>query len=274
MLRGIRQGSVLDLPRLLVGSEGTLALFTEATLYTVPLPRHRAVALLMFGTLDQAIQAMQLLLPLEPSACDLLDRRLLSLGRGADARFRDLILPEAEGALIVEFPGNHEREVRQRLADSRSLLDSHQIPYRLTSEANTADEVDLIWSLPAQVVSLLATLKGSSRPLPFVEDVAVPPERLTEFMLLAQRTFQKHEVTATLYSHAASGQLHFRPILPVPHPGEGGRLEAIARDLYRHVVAVGGTISGEHGDGFSRTAFLRTQYGPLYSRISAGQGRI
>jgi FAD/FMN-containing dehydrogenase len=76
--------------------------------------------------------------------------------------------------------------------------------------------------------------------------------------------FQKHEVTATLYSHAASGQVHFRPILPVPNRGEGAILEAIARDLYRQVKEVGGTITGEHGDGLSRTAFIRTQYGPLY----------
>ncbi len=264
MLRGVRQGDVLDLPRLLVGSEGTLGLFTEATLYTMPLPKHRAAAMLMFATLDEAIRAMQILLPLEPSACDLLDRRLLSLGRGADARLRELILPDAEGCLIVEFPGNTEREVRQRLSDSRRILDEHDVTYRMTIEADTFETVELVWSLPSRVVSLLAGLKGASRPLPFVEDIAVPPDRLTEFMVLAQRTFQKHEVTATLYSHAASGQLHFRPILPPPHPGDGARLEAIARDLYRHTVAVGGTISGEHGDGYSRTAFLRTQYGPLY----------
>lgn len=264
MLRSVRQGQSIDLPRLLVGSEGTLAMFTEATLYTLPVPEYRAVAMLMFGTLDQAIQAMQLILPLDPSACDLLDRRLLSLGRSADASFRSMILPEAEGALILEFPGHSEREVRQRLADSRKLLDSHQIEYRVTREGESSDDIDQIWSLPGKVVSLLAGLKGSSRPLPFVEDVAVPPERLTEFMIHAQRTFQQHEVTATFYSHAASGQLHLRPILAPPHPGQGERLEAIARDLYRHVFAVGGTVSGEHGDGFSRTAFLRTQYGPLY----------
>ena len=264
MLRGVRLRDHLDLPRLLVGSEGTLAVFTEATLYTTPLPEHRAAALLMFASLDQAVHAVQLLLPLEPSACDLLDRRLLSLGRGADIRFRDLILQEAEGGLIIEFPGTSAREVRQRLADSRRLLDSHGVDYRMTLEADSLEEVELIWSLPSQVVSLLASLRGSSRPLPFVEDVAVPPEHLTEFLLQARRTFQKHEVTATLYSHAASGQLHFRPILPVPQPGEGARLEAIARDLYRNVADVGGTISGEHGDGYSRTAFLRSQYGPLY----------
>jgi len=264
MLRGIQRTNYLDLARLLVGSEGTLGLFTEATLFTMPLPAHRSAALLMFNTLDQAVQAMQLLLPLDPSACDLLDRRLLSLGRGADPRFRDIILPEAEAGLIVEFPGSSEREVLQRLDDSQRLLRDRGIEFQMTRQASTFDDVELLWSLPAQVVSLLASLKGTSRPLPFVEDMAVPPDRLAEFMVSAQKIFQKHEVTATLYSHAASGQLHFRPILPVPGRGDETLIEAIARDLYRQVIQVGGTISGEHGDGLSRTAFIRTQYGPLY----------
>lgn len=264
MLRGIRQPHHLDLARMLVGSEGTLGLFTEATLFTSPLPEFRSAALLMFPTLEQAIQAMQLLLPLEPSACDLLDRRVLSLGRGTDLRFRDMIMPEAEAGLIIEFPGVNEREIRDRLGDSQRLLKDRGIDFQMTREATTFDDVELLWALPMQVVSLLASLKGSSRPLPFVEDVAVPPERLAEFLVSAQKTFQKHEVTATLYSHASSGQIHLRPILPVPCRGDETKLEAIARDLYRQVIQVGGTISGEHGDGLSRTAFVRTQYGPLY----------
>lgn len=264
MLRGILQGNQLNLARMLVGSEGTLGLFTEATLFTMPLPTYRSAAILMFGSLESAIQAMQLILPLEPSACDLLDRRLLSLGRGADQRFRDLILPDAEAGLIIEFPGSNEREVIQRLDDSQRLLKDRHIEFQLTRQSSTYDDVEFLWSLPSKVVSLLASLKGNSRPLPFVEDVAVPPERLAEFLHAAQRVFQKHEVTATLYSHAASGQLHFRPIMPVPNRGDNTAMEAIARDLYRRVQEFGGSITGEHGDGLSRTAFIRTQYGALY----------
>ncbi|MCA9009265.1 MAG: FAD-binding oxidoreductase, partial [Planctomycetaceae bacterium] len=263
-LRGILQQDYMNLPRMLVGSEGTLGLFTEATLFTMPLPQYRSAAILMFRSLDNAVQAMQLILPLEPSACDLLDRRLLSLGREADSRFRDLILPNAEAGLIIEFSGSSEREVGQRLDDSQRLLKDRQIDCQLTRRASTYEEVELLWSLPSKIAPLLASLKGSSRPLPFVEDLAVPPERLAEFLPYAQRIFQRHEVTATLYAHAASGQIHFRPIMPVPTRGVETAIEAIARDLYRRVREFGGTISGEHGDGLSRTAFIRTQYGSLY----------
>ena len=264
MLRNLLQRNQLDLTRLIAGSEGTLAMVTEATLHTMPLMPHRGALVLMFASMDSAIQAMQQLLVFEPGACDLMDRRLLSLGRDEDTRFRSVVHPEAEAGLFVEFNGHSRAEVEQRIGTAESMLEASRLQYAVTRRAFAAEEVDLLWQLPARVVSLLAGLKGNSRPLPFVEDVAVPPESISEFLVLAQRTFQKHEVTATLYAHAASGQLHLRPMLPVPTQVQGPQLEAIARDLYRHVKDMGGAISGEHGDGLSRTAFLRTMYGPLY----------
>ncbi|MFY8056220.1 MAG: FAD-linked oxidase C-terminal domain-containing protein, partial [Planctomycetaceae bacterium] len=243
----------------------TLALFTEATLYTMAIPEHRSAALLLFGSLDQAISATQRILPMDPSACDLLDRRLLSLGRQADPRFRDMISPDAEAGLVVEFTAGSARDAMLRLQDLQLLLRSEQIDFRCSRTAVDYDDVELLWRLPAQIVSVLASLRGDSRPLPFVEDVAVPPDQLAEFLVRAQRVFQKHEVTATLYAHAASGQLHFRPILPVPSRGDATLLMNIASDLYSEVARVQGTISGEHGDGISRTPWISSQYGPLVS---------
>jgi FAD/FMN-containing dehydrogenase/Fe-S oxidoreductase len=264
MLRGVQQDNVLDLPRLLVGSEGTLGIFTEATLFTLPLEECRSAAMLLFDSLDLAVQAMQQLVLMEPSACDLIDRRLLSLGCEFDARFHQLISPGVEAALVIEFPGQSTRQVDARVDDAVRLLRSKGIQFRVAKRGTSAEDVELIWALPGQVVASLDRLQGDSRPLPFIEDIAVPPAQLAEFLVQAQRVFQKHEVTATLYSHAASGQIHLRPILPTPGPGQGAFLETIARDLYRQVVAIGGTISGEHGDGLARTAFIRSQYGPLY----------
>src|SRR5207249_87844 len=97
LLRDVLQAGALDMPRLLVGSEGTLALFTEATLRTIPLPGGQAVVLLGFASLDGALQAVQRALPGRPSACDLIDRRLLSLARSSEAaQVAALIPPEAE----------------------------------------------------------------------------------------------------------------------------------------------------------------------------------
>jgi FAD/FMN-containing dehydrogenase/Fe-S oxidoreductase len=263
-LRSVLTEDHLHVPRLLVGSEGTLAMFTAATLHTSPLPPHRGVALLLFGRMDSALGVVQSLSEQQPSACDLIDRRLLSLGREADPELERLIPQTAEAALIVEQTGYTEPQVRQRIRmaiDAARAVDSS---VRLAAEAYTPEDVEFLWSLPQKVVPNLIRLVGQTRPQPFVEDIAVPPPSLQDVLKQAQRVLQKHQVTASLYAHAASGQIHLRPFLPLPTESDAPRIEAVARELYDVVLAQGGTISGEHGDGLSRTAFLRTQYGPLY----------
>lgn len=263
-LRSVLGRGQINFPRLLTGSEGTLAITTEITLHTLPVPAAQGMLVVMFKSMAAAVNAMQELLVLEPAACDLLDRRLLSLGRDTDVAFHDMVDPIAEAGLFVEFVGSSQAEVAQRMMDAESTLNQQVSDYRVTVTTSDADEVEKIWRLPSAVVPLLAGLKGASRPLPFVEDIAVPPPLIADFLKLAQRTFQKHEVTATVYAHAASGQLHLRPMLPLPSDQDAERLHDIASDLYQHVKSVNGSISGEHGDGLSRTSFVQGQYGPLY----------
>lgn len=263
-LRSVLSRDDLNLPRLLVGSEGTLGIFTEATLHTSPLPAHRGVALLLFGQLETAIRIVHGIADQQPSACDLLDRRLLSLARESDPQFEAIIPKTAEAALIIEQTGFTERQVKDRM---RMIVEvARQIDPSLMVAQQAYDEagVEFLWSLPYRVVPLLTKLKGQSRPLPIIEGLAIPPQTLRDFLLKAQKVLQKHEITASLYAHAASGQIHLRPIVPFPTSADGHTLEALARDLYEVVFSFGGTISGEHGDGLSRTAFLRSQYGPLY----------
>jgi len=263
-LRGVLQGDQFDVARFLVGSEGTLALFTGATLQTLPLPAHVGVALLVFPQMELALRTVQELLTHDTSACDLLDRRLLSLGCDADSRFRQLIPPDSEAALLVEQTGETAREVLNRLQLAVSAardIAGDQLAFHL---AESPAEVDFLWSLPATVVPLLARLPGQIRPLPFVEDVAVPPATLREFVVAAQNVFQRHRVIASLYAHATAGQIHLRPFLAPPTRETAPLLAEIARDLYDVVYRVGGTISGEHGAGLSRSAYVSEQYGPLF----------
>ena len=263
-VRGLLSPTHVNVPRLLVGSEGTLGLFTAATLETFPLPPHRAAVLLLFGDLESATRAVQEIADLEPSACDLMDRRLLSLAREADPRFEQLIAPAAEVALIVEQVGFSDEQCRERIAMTVRAVHARNLGAVVAYQAHRDDEVEFLWTLPGKVIPLLSRIKGHTRPTPIVEDIAVPPAALREFLVTAQKVFQSHEVTASLYSHAAAGQIHLRPFLPPPSPADGGKLESLAADLYAAVFAVGGTVSGEHGDGMSRSAFLRAEYGELY----------
>lgn len=263
-LRTVLGRNEINLPRLLVGSEGTLGLFTAATLHTSPLPAHRGVALVLFGQLEPAVRAVPLIADQQPSACDLLDRRLIALARETDPRFEAMIPKTAEAALLIEQTGFTREQVQSRLRMVLSAIRSVDPTAVVAAQADEPEAIDFLWSLPYRVVPLLTGLKGATRPLPFIEDVSIPPSSLGEFLVLAQRVLQRHQVTASLYAHAASGQIHLRPFLASPTPQTAEALESLASDLYEVTFACEGSVSGEHGDGLSRTQFLRKQYGPLY----------
>lgn len=263
-MRGVLRDQHLHLPRMLVGSEGTLGMFTSAVLHTSPLPEHRGVVLLLFGDMNSALEAVSIICKLQPSACDLLDRRLLGLGRESASFFEKAIPETAEAALLIEHTGNSRQEINDRISLLISRIQDKSIKVLKAAEAYEPEDIDFLWTLPGRVVPRLTQVQGKERPLPFVEDIAVPPEMLPEFFNRAQRVLQKHEVTTSVYAHAASGQIHMRPFLSAPTEMDGERMEALARDLYQIVFHMRGTISGEHGDGLSRTAFLRSQYGPMY----------
>ncbi len=254
----------LDLARLLVGSEGTLAIVTEATVRTVPRPKHRGLALLFFDRLESAARGALEITSLGVATCDLMDRRLLTIAREMDLRYELLIPAEAEAMLLVEQAGDDAYEVGQRLRELvvRLVRERHlAFDARVTMEK---DERDFYWRLSRRVVTTLYRLKGTTQAVPFIEDIAVPPDTLPEFFVRMQNVFKKHAVTAALFAHLGHGQLHLRPFLDLANPEHQRLMQDLAADLYDEVLGVEGTISGEHSLGLSRSWFLRRQVGPLY----------
>ncbi len=255
----------IDLPRLLVGSEGTLALFTEATLRTVPLPGGRAVVLLGFARVEDALRAAQLALPSGPAACELMDRRLLSLARGSDAgKVAALVSPAAEAVLLVEFEADSPGEAQRRADELAGMLLRGE---RLALQATTASdpaEYDRLWQLREVALPSLYALKGGAQPLPFVEDVGVPVEALQDFLRRAQEILQEHETTASFLVHAGTGQIHTRPFLDLQRPEDGAKIGALAEKIHALALSLGGTVSSQHGTGLARTPWVARQAGPLY----------
>lgn len=263
-LHGVLTPEYLDLAQMLVGSEGTLALFTELTLATQPVARQRVVALLLFASLELAVRAVPEILAFRPSTCDLMDRRHLSLARETDSRYDAIIPSEAEALLLVEVEGNDGAEVRERM---RLLLERVRSRKRLAFDTRLATgevEMQLYWQLARKTTPTLHRLKGSTRAVPIVEDMAVPPESLGKFLIDMQNVLKKHQVTATLFAHAGHGQLHLRPFLDLANPEHVQVMTALADELYATLWSYGGTISGEHGDGLSRSSYVSRQYGDLY----------
>lgn len=253
----------VDLAKLIVGSEGTLALITEATLTVDPLPAHRGCVLLLFDSLDKAARAVIELTHLSPAACDLMDRRHLNLAREADIRYELLVPGEAEAILLVEQHADSRDELVAKLNE---IVELAQYKTGLAAASHvTDDESDfqLFWGLARRFVPTLYRLQGTTRPVPCVEDIAVPPAALPVFLRHLQDTLKRHQVTASVFGHAGHGQLHIRPFLDLNNPDDVRTMESLAVELYEKVWLLHGTMSGEHGDGLSRTPFLARQYGPL-----------
>ena len=263
-LPDVLSNDYVDLPRLICGSEGTLAMVTEATIATVPVPRYRGVALLLFDSLEKAARTALDVLPYQPSACDLMDRRHLTLVREADIRFEQLIPRDAEAALLVEQEGDDSRDLRGKL---EQLAEEMRQPNRRAfGIRQTIDplEAELFWQLANRFQPAFYRVKGPQRPVPVCEDMSVPPESLPEFLVRLQNVLKRHEITASVFAHAGHGQVRIRPFLDLSNPDDTRKLPALAADLYREVFDSHGLIGGENACGLSRTPFLPEQYGQLY----------
>jgi len=262
-LDDLRERNQIDLSRLLCGSEGTLGLITEVTVATSALPRHVGSALFFFESLEKAALGALALKPLRPSACDLSDRRHLSLARESDPRYELLIPQSAEAVLLVEVQADSESELRDRLAEVVCCVEKTE---KLAFGSYTASDLydhHMLWQLARRYVPTLYRLKGSARPVPIIEDIAVPPAALPDFLHRVQTILKKEQVIASLFGHASHGQLHIRPFLDLANSDDLRKMEALADQLYTEVWEVGGTISGEHGDGLSRSSYVADQVGPL-----------
>ncbi len=263
-LDGILQGSRLDLPRLLVGSEGTLALFTEATLQTMPVPAGRCLVLVNVVSLERAILAAQRLLTTGPSACELIDRRLLSLARGAEGGpASDLISPAAEAVLFIEFETDSPQEAK-RIADVVTQRLQQDASVIHATVATDVDYLARIWDIREAALPSLYGKKGGAQAIACIEDVGVPLDVLHEYLRRTQDILQEHETTATFLVHAGAGQVHTRPFLDLQKPTDVSRLWAIAEKIHGLAIELGGTVSSQHGTGLARTPWVARQSGPLY----------
>ena len=262
-VRDAFDGDSLDLARLVVGSEGTLALVTEATLATVPIPAAQGVVLLPFGRLSEAAEAVPACLEDNPSACELHDWRTLSLAREATPAYRDWIADAAEAALVVEFEGEAPDLVARRV---KSLTERMRRRGDLVAEpvvAHLRGDCEALLRIRAAVEPALLRLRGQSRMVPLFDDVGVPPETLPDFLAKLQAILRDHGLGGTIEAHAGSGQVHARPFLDLASPADVERLEPLAAAVSEAALECGGTISGEHACGLVRTQFVRRQYGEL-----------
>ncbi|MFQ3649990.1 MAG: FAD-binding protein [Gemmataceae bacterium] len=252
----------LDLARLVVGSEGTLGLITEATLRTVPRAEDRAVVLFAFARMDPALRAARLALSTGPSACEILDRRLVRLAQGETA-LAELIPEGAEVVLLVEY---ESFTVGLASEQGRNLIDWIARGERLavwSSLATQEQTCDLFWQLRQAGRRSLAMVRGGTRPVPIVDDLAVPSEELTAYLPRVQDMLRRLEISACFLISVGTGQVQMFPFLNLQNPSDREKIWKLADSLYPLVWQHQGTISSRQGTGIARMPWLGRQLGPL-----------
>jgi Fe-S oxidoreductase len=250
-----------DLAKLLVGSEGTLAVVTRATLRTVPLPGGTCLALLGFPTLDAAVRAGLDLARFDPVSCDLLDRRLLSVTR------REGIgtIPGAVGAaLLIAMEADTEREAGERAWGMVETLRERHLLRLLAEPTCTPEGLARVRGVREAAVAGLYGLAPGPRPLAFVEDVGVPPAALPEYLAGVQEILKRNELSASFLLHVLTAQVHTRPLVDMENPDDRAKLWPVAEAVHTLAISLGGTVSTQHGTGIARTPWVERQYGPLY----------
>ena len=251
--------SPTNLAKLLVGSEGTLAVLTQIKFNLVPTPKHTALCILHFDSIEQAADATPAILQSHPSAIELIDQMMIDLTREVPAYARLLTWVQGRPAavLIVEFYGDTEAEAAARV---QALEQRRLAPASV--RAITADEQARVWGVRKVGLGLLMSVRGDAKPLAFMEDVAVPVGSLGEYVREVQRIFAAEGVTSGYYAHASAGCLHIRPLISLKAQSEIDRMKRIAAAVFAVVQRLGGSMSGEHGDGLSRSVWNERLYGP------------
>jgi FAD/FMN-containing dehydrogenase/Fe-S oxidoreductase len=273
-----KQRGAVNLARLLAGSEGTLAIVTEATVSLEPIPPETAVVMLTYDGVVSAMRDVAPILEHDPAAVEVMDDVLLDMARDTP-EFADLVatLPEGTAAtLLVEFyadtPDAGRRKVQALLADrlpdaaaaasaaGRTATDApiHAVD---ALEAYDDDRQARFWKMRKAGLPILLSNTGDDKHWPFVEDTAVPPAALPSYVTDLQELFEAHDTFAAYYAHAGPGVLHIRPLLNLKSDDGLDTMYELSDAITDLVVEYGGSVSGEHGDGRARTQWNRKLYG-------------
>jgi FAD/FMN-containing dehydrogenase/Fe-S oxidoreductase len=253
-----------NIARLMVGSEGTLAFFSRLRLQLTPLPASRVLGVCHFPDLIRALDSVQHLVDLEPSAIELVDQNVLRLAaeRPDFRRAMSTFVRGTPGALLlVEFASPDAwADLQPKLRALAERLGELGYPDSVVFAETAAAQAD-VWSVRKAGLNIVMSMAGPRKPISFIEDCAVPLEHLGEYARRVDEVFARHDTDGTWYAHASVGCLHVRPALNLKDPDDVSLVRLIAEETHEIVREFGGTHSGEHGDGILRSEFLETMLG-------------
>jgi FAD/FMN-containing dehydrogenase/Fe-S oxidoreductase len=250
-----------DLRRLLVGSEGTLAVITAATVRLVAEPGDRVLTVLGYPDMAAAADAVPAILRHNPTACEGMDSRIVA---AAAAKGRVPPLPRGGGWLFVEVTADSAAEaaaIAQRVVADAGAVDGQVV----TDKAHAA----ALWRIREDGAGLAGRSPAGAPAYPGWEDSAVPPEALGAYLRDLEKLLESYRFTGIPYGHFGDGCLHMRLDFPLDRSGGKAAMRSFLGDAARLAASYGGSLSGEHGDGRARSELLPLMYSPAALNLFA-----
>jgi FAD/FMN-containing dehydrogenase/Fe-S oxidoreductase len=262
----VRNGE-FNLAKLVVGSEGTLAVVAEAKMRLVPRPKATAVAVVHFHDLIASTEASEEILACDPYAIELIDRMIIHLTRDAGelGRLMTFVEGDPEALLLTEFCGDTPAEAQAKAERMIARLQAKGLGYAYVRAYAPQDQAR-VWRVRKAGLGLLMRVEGDRKPLAFVEDTAVDPVKLPEFLRRFKKIIDDYGTSAGYYGHTSVGCLHIRPLINLKDAREIDVMTRITDEISDLVLEFGGAMSGEHGDGLARSHLNKKLFGPQLYR--------
>ncbi|MCX6231462.1 MAG: FAD-binding protein [Bacteroidetes bacterium] len=262
MLPFTANGAPFNFSTLLAGSEGTLAFTTEIKLNLVPLPpKYSALVCIHCHSLDDALKGNIIALKHKPVAIELMDDIIMNCTKDniEQRKNRFFIEGDPKAMLIVEFAMDNEADI----LDAANKLEEEMknLGYGYHFPVILGEDIKKVWNLRKAGLGVLSNIPGDAKPVPVIEDTAVNPAVLPEYINEFRAVLDKYKLSCVYYAHIATGELHLRPVLNLKDPADVELFHTIALETAKLVKKYKGSLSGEHGDGRLRGEFIPLMIG-------------
>lgn len=280
---------IFDLTKLIVGSEGTLGIVTEINYRLVPYKDHSGLLVLFMHDIDRLGEIIPKVLEYKPATFESFDDQTLLLSlRFMPSFYRILklkkfirllisLIPDGlqlirgipKLILMIEFTSDSEDEVRSKIKNLHNELKQYRARYEIngTEEDPTIGKSEKFWVMRRESFNLLRSKVKNKHTAPFIDDLIVNPEYLTQFLPKLRKIINKYKLFATIAGHMGDGNFHIIPLMEIEKQSERDKLLPAMKEVNKLVLSYHGSLSGEHNDGLVRGSWLKEQFGPEFFNL-------
>ncbi len=260
----------LNMASLFVGSEGTLGVFIDAILKIITRKPKRGIISFYFSALPNMGKAVQVLRKMDASALEFVDETFIKMALSFKPELKQFLPEKVHYLLYVEFESDSEKSILQSLKKAENEIVHNQKLGEKGSSSTDESEIEQIFKLRKLGVGVLNKIPGKKKPISFIEDSAIHPDKFPDFLQEVGQLFNEHDQEYVVLGHAGDGNLHIRPLINLKDKNIVPHIENLMEKFVDLVNRFGGTLTGEHGDGRLRTPFLAKQFPdlmPLFEEI-------